>query len=814
MPIFKKNLIFFFVFITFSLKSVPFSTSAALVSFANLCASLPSDHSTPEIYSGVNSTVHRLTGFYYASDGSNILSQNSTYGEVQNSIVFRFWYDESTDAQGLFMVQGSLEFPRDTTYFLVGNSTSSRQATDFTSESVSYGQGSTSFKLNGIWSETSGELCMVGSGSGYSQQVLIRQFELKYPSHCVSAKKCSPLAVSYLSRAVSLRNIECLKDKQRLRILVDFASGSIWHQRPFNASTTLVGEGSWDAKKNQLCVVACRFLNATNSLNASHVGDCSTRLSFWFPARWTIGNTSSIVGEIWSNKTTAESDYFENITFESERKIANDNNNIYPHPFSYDMRFHISAWNSTGEEIAWGISVPLSVGNQLYYPFSYSIEDGTEEYFLGSVRPPVSFTYNQSNPHKISYRISIKAIGEVQLPNGFYILNEFYEMVISAEGMYDDTDGSLCMVGCRYLGTNRHQQSTSDSVDCNIVVNFQFPPTNPKSGYPSFIKGSIKSTRKKSDPLYFEQVNLTSAAGYTYEAERSIWRMDLEIILVLISNKLASVFGALQLFHVKRHPDVLPSISICMLNILALGYIIPLMLNFDAMLTPHSSQNLFLGSNGWHEFNELVVRVLTMVGFLLQIRLLQLTKSARSANGNQKELWAVEKLALFVALPVYVAGSLVALLMMNWRRRDYIVEMASSYQGLDILGTVLKTCAGLLLDAFLLPQILLNIFCKSNKNALTVSFYTGTTFVRVLPHAYDLYRAHTSSHDHLNESYIYASPAAYFYSTTWNVIIPCGGVLFAMIISLQQRFGGRCILPSKLREFGVYEKVTIVGEAS
>lgn len=108
---------------------------------------------------------------------------------------------------------------------------------------------------------------------------------------------------------------------------------------------------------------------------------------------------------------------------------------------------------------------------------------------------------------------------------------------------------------------------------------------------------------------------MTSAAGYTYEAERSIWRMDLEIILVFISNTLACVFRALQLYHVKRNLDVLPSISVCMLNILALGYIIPLMLNFNAMLTPHSSQTLFLGSNGWHEFNEIIVRVLTMVGF-------------------------------------------------------------------------------------------------------------------------------------------------------------------------------------------------------
>ncbi|KAL6199184.1 hypothetical protein ACLB2K_028970 [Fragaria x ananassa] len=388
-------------------------------------------------------------------------------------------------------------------------------------------------------------------------------------------------------------------------------------------------------------------------------------------------------------------------------------------------------------------------------------------------------------------------------------------MVISAEGIYDDTEGSLCMVGCRDLSTNRYQQPTNDSIDCDIAVNFKFPPGNPKTNRRSFINGRIESTRDKSDPLYFELVELTAAAYYTYdEAEQSIWRMDVEIILVLLSNTLACFFGTLQLFHVKRHPEVLHSISTCMLYILGLGYLFPLTLNFNAMLTPLSSQTLILGSNGWHEFNGLIVNVLTMVGFLLQLRLLQLTRSAREANGNIKELWAVEKLALLVALPVYVAGSLVMLLLMNWRKRDSIIDMVSRYQGPDIFGTVLKICAGLVLDGFLLPQIVLNLFHKSKEKSLAVSFFVGTTLVRVLPHAYDLYRDHTSGQDQLNESYIYSSPAAYFYSTTWNVIVPCGGLLFAVIIYLQQRFGGSCILPHKLRESGAYEKLNIASQAS
>lgn len=178
----------------------------------------------------------------------------------------------------------------------------------------------------------------------------------------------------------------------------------------------------------------------------------------------------------------------------------------------------------------------------------------------------------------------------------------------------------------------------------------------------------------------------------------------------------------------------------------------------------------------------------------------------------------MERKTLFVVLLIYVAGALAALLLhtLNWRKSlndgSITAYPEAGHQQRSHLGTAVKSYAGLVLDGFLLPQILLNMFCKSREKALSVSFFIGTTFVRALPHAYDLYRAHNSAHHPLDESYLYASPVADFYSTAWDVIIPFGGLLFAGIIYLQQRFGGLCILPQKLRELGAYEKVPTVTE--
>ncbi|CAL2254123.1 unnamed protein product [Prunus armeniaca] len=678
--------------------------------------------------------------------------------------------------------------------------------------------------------------------STLSRKVLDYDFDLKYSSHCVSAKSCTPFVASDVPHIVSLKPIECFEDTRRLRVLVKFSdSGTVWYRRSFDPNTALVGEGAWDARKNQLFLVACQFLDAAGSWNNTHVGDCSTRLNFRFPAIWTIGSTSGVVGQIWSKKTVTESGYFEKITFESNqnerRRIllpgqkyeytqiekvtklcpifktganANSKTNTYPNLLSYDMRFDMSAKNSRGG-VSWGSSVPLSVGSQFYHQNWYAMRNSnsvasTEGYSVDSVSAHVSYSCNHRITYNISYKISIKLTSYAKWGN----TSTVHEVQISAEGIYDETEGSLCMVGCRNLGSN-NVHPTTDSVDCEIVVKFQFPPAN-SSG---FIKGSIESTRKKSDPHYFEHLDLSSAASYVDEAKRSIWWIDVEISLALISTTLACIFVALQLFHVKRHPDVLPSISIFMLLILTLAYMVPLMLNNEAMLTNNTNhRKVFLGRGGGLEVNEVIVSTITMVGFLLKLRLLSLTWLAKSANnGPQNKLWFMEKKAFIVALPVYLAGALAALLLMNWRKisTNSDVPVLSGYQEHPLLGA-LKSYAGLVLDGFLLPQILLNMFCKSKKNALSISFYIGTTFVRVLPNAYDLYRAQNSAHHPLNGSYIYASPVADFYSTPWDAIIPFGGLLFAGIIYLQQKFGGLCILPQKWRELGEYEKLPTVIE--
>lgn len=653
----------------------------------------------------------------------------------------------------------------------------------------------------------------------------VNQFNLRYGRDCNSAKNCNPFdaGIGYVPRVMSLHGFECSEDKERMRVLVEFPNGTyVNYYRSFNAQTTLVGEGSWDESKHQLCIVACRFLGVTESLASARVGDCSTKLTLRFPAIWSIKDASSIVGQIWTNKTEKESGYFDPIMLRSSsrsspavgvadskykytkidharklcpkpEKPAKTHGERYPNGNSDFMRFDISVKNSKGQ-IAWGYSVPLSVGDQ---NFEYSSSQG-------SVEPSNS----SSGSVNISYKIGLTPFGRISPFNTSSVSYETIEIL--AEGTYHAETGSLCMVGCRNLASD-NQIPSGDSLDCRILVKLHFPPVNSKKA--SYIKGSINSTRERSDPLYFERLDLSSASFY--DDGFSIWRMDVEIIMVLISTTLSCVFVVLQIFHVKRHPDVLPFVSLVMLSVLTLGHLIPLVLNFEALFFDYPlRRNRWFGSGGWVEANEVIVRVAGMVAFLFQFRLLQKTWSAKWGDGNKKGLCSAEKKTLFVALTLYVAGAMVAVVGSCWNSNDDGGMGANSptiLQSGSLWGH-LKSYAGLVLDGFLLPQILLNISWNSRQKTLSCSFYIGNTFVRLLPHAYDLYRAHNFAR-HYDGSYIYASPGADFYSTAWDVVIPLGCLLFAMIVYLQQRFGGRCFFPRRFRELPVYEAVPVVCDA-
>lgn len=669
-------------------------------------------------------------------------------------------------------------------------------------------------------------------GNCYQFASLEENFNLEYRSDC-DGRNCTLIdgILGFLPKFMSLNEIDC-SGPRMVRVSFGFSNISDIRngfRQPLDPTRTLVAEGVWNVGKGQLFFAACRILNfSKDPLNAT-IGDCSVRVNFTFADTLSIRDSGVVNGHIWSIKGVDEPDYFDTIEirasgsrraalpdmkykyteierakkFCAEKKGSKQKGKSYPDPYSQDMKFDMELRNSKGKR-AWGKANPVFVGDRFVqdiYP-----------YFRSRLVPNPNSAVNNNNSYhgllNVAYRLAFSPKDEFKVGGRSFTANETIR--ISAEGIYDTDAGRLCMVGCWNLKNDGKATLNTSKLDCDTFVNIQFPPRD--LNVKDVVKGTIESKRANSDPLHFDRLDFSATSLTKFEVKSAFWRMDLEIAMVLVSNTLACVFVGLQLIHVKRNPNALPFISVVMLVVITLGHLIPLLLNMEAFfLSSPSKRTVLFGSGGWLEVNEVLVRVITMVAFLLEFRLLQLTWSTRGSDeDSHKTLWESEKRVICYTLPLYVLGALVAWLVQLLRAPQRV-----QFQHIPINSNPtlpfwrdMKSYAGFILDAFLLPQIVFNVFSDSKERALSVPYYLGTTAVRLLPHGYDLFRAHSSSWS-FDPWYIYADPRMNYYSTAWDILVSCLGLLFVVLIFLQQWLGGRWVLPRRFSKTFQYEKVPV-----
>ncbi|KAJ0593417.1 hypothetical protein HanHA300_Chr03g0096741 [Helianthus annuus] len=635
-------------------------------------------------------------------------------------------------------------------------------------------------------------------------------YKLEYPSNC---KNCSLFGQDHgnLPGFMSLYTIQCSDEDYKLRFLIEFQDRRFTpYDQAFQPEISLIGEGTWNGRKDELCITACHILNQSDPLGDARVGDCSIGLTLWFPAARSITKTHNTEGQIWTTKLTNDQGSFRMAKFQSfdhsrksygakyeytqmekVRRICPKQKRVRD---KYLMDEYQSGYYSFGlsvkhkDMVLRGFAAPIFMGSRGFN--DYEIMNPNFSPWQEELTPAGNLTTTYSGSVNVTFEISFTLNTNSISRSGISSLNlsssDNHKVEISAEGVYYDETGQVCMVGCRNL--------KNSSFDCEILVKFQFPRSRE-----SLIKGNIESLREKNDPLYFEKLDIVSRSFSPNEAREWLQRMDLETVMVLISNTLMCVFTGRQLFHLKKRAETVNSISLLMMLVLTLGHMVPLVLNFEAIFSnTRNQQNVPVRINGLLEVNEVIVRIVTMVAFILQFRLLQLTWIAK------KNHWIHEIRTLVVCLPMYIIGGSVMLLV-NWKSGDDDDILSQ----LSIWGD-LRSYAGLTIDGFLFPQLILNIFQISKGNALSHWFYIGTTFVRLMPHAYDLYRGQMYTMSHAFDGlYVYANPRSDFYSPLWDNVIVWGGLVFAVIVFLQQLFGGRFMLPKRFQEHVEYEMVPV-----
>jgi hypothetical protein len=597
----------------------------------------------------------------------------------------------------------------------------------------------------------------------------------------------------------------------------------------------VVAEGRWDRDQGVLCLRACRVGGSASAPSALAVQEheCGIGMSFWFPAVWTMRDRSIVAGMLWNStqETTGNKDDagvirassievadHNHMFIQGDHRSSNLSDVKYTYNDTmleeakkhYDLKFkkekmkesHSFPGNYTyrdfefqfyGHRMGSGQAYPVTIGLVMVYGERLAAED--------------SFTKHAVVVHKknallsVSYDIRYSAPRKrPRITNGSLVLTPDEEQRISAEGVYDPERGILCMVGCR-----EHNGST----DCQILVTVKFSSLHARAQ--GHGRGVISSLRKQTDILFFEKIDIRLYGMFSHQLSEAVSRIDLESVMLVASAMLSCVFTVLQIFHTKKNPEAAPATSITMLAILTLGYLTPLVLNFEAMFMSRRSRYFEYAMGGPLELNEVMMRAPILIAFVLQLRLLQLAWSGRCKSVDQTTSSPVvsERIVLQICLPLYMLGAVLATIIhvINIRaaREDPLVvriggEPATVWEDL-------VSYAGLILDGFLLPQVILNTSLASpGVRAISPWFYIGCTMNRVMPHVYDVVRGQIYKQS-INPSDLYASPRADLFGVAWDIIIPCGAALLAVLLFMQQRLRGAQSLPSQRRSGG-YELVS------
>ncbi|KAL5223183.1 hypothetical protein ABZP36_027896 [Zizania latifolia] len=553
----------------------------------------------------------------------------------------------------------------------------------------------------------------------------------------------------------------------------------------------VVADGHWDTDTNQLCLRACLVVRSPPPRMDLEVRECGIGMSFWFPAVWTVRDRSVTAGVLWnSSEVNNSSDNHANIssdaliTVSSSGKWRRGNLSDVTYNYNFTMlaaaKKHLNAARSNSKKQSKGsfpgnytysyrdfdcmFSLEGDTGNGRAYPVSIgsAIVDGDKLAAEASFSQHAAAQLEQSTPVNISYVVMYSVA-----PKNWSSFGPLESRQIWAEGVYDPSTGYLSLVGCGDL---------NGSMDCEISVTIQFTSFGDDRGF-GHGWGRISSLRDSTDRLYFPRRDITLFGMYSHEVSASIWRMDMESVVVVISTTMSCIFTVLQILHTKRIPKAAAFTSITMLAVQSVGLVTPLVVDFDLLFINRRKRAAELAGNGWLELNELMLRVPALIAFALQLRLLQLALSGRRRSAGQGASEGEASLTVAV----------------------------------DVESKVLRMCLPLYLigaAVTALANVIFNALSGSTVKAISPWFYVGGTAIRAAPHAYNAFRA-VSYTPSRAPSYVYASSRDDLFGVTWDIAIPLGAAALAFTLFWQQRVGGGgFLLRSRGRRSGEYELVS------
>ncbi|KAJ3708920.1 hypothetical protein LUZ61_012625 [Rhynchospora tenuis] len=338
-----------------------------------------------------------------------------------------------------------------------------------------------------------------------------------------SRKLVSLLGFEY----ISISQLKC-SSSGRVHMLMLLSNQGAYFRRSthLQPGKSLVAEGIWDHQKHRLCLLACKLIWEENHSSARpKIGGCNLGLAIWFTATFSLRN---LPGSKYEYTEVDTAKMYCTIISNPDHKIKKR----YPDASLHrDMSFDVNVLDSNGKS-GWGRIEQVSVDDTYH--------GNPNGGFFQSVYIDTYDINTASSSRQAKQNRTIWNVGYALSYNVWS--KKFREFVqISAEGIYNSTTGTLCLVGCR-LPTFKYMNGTTaedgnstiddENLDCKIFIQIQLPPLDAKNEKGT---GTIKSMRAISDPLYFKPLNVELSVFYGFESTETFLRMDAEIVMLCFS---------------------------------------------------------------------------------------------------------------------------------------------------------------------------------------------------------------------------------------------------------------------------------------
>lgn len=158
-----------FYVVLFIICAASVSCSPSQISYLDHCSSIVPEF--PPTLREFSTLLFPGTQNGYCHGGDRILSQDSSDYSASFSKLLALQTRKiyRTEAEGVFKVEGSLNLQSNNRYYY-GEDLREMENSYSGVLPTSFWGGSVTFLLHGFWSESSGKLCMVGTGSAYSRE--------------------------------------------------------------------------------------------------------------------------------------------------------------------------------------------------------------------------------------------------------------------------------------------------------------------------------------------------------------------------------------------------------------------------------------------------------------------------------------------------------------------------------------------------------------------------------------------------------------------------------------------------------------------